>query len=151
LNRRDLLLGGAVLLLLAVAIVRTAVPDRSRIRPLSIYAIDFPSEPIKKGETIEREKTWSPPDDVYVMGWNPRVYAAASAGLLSLHSLPEKVRLFEYREGEGLAKTDFPPGTGFLLKKGQQLAATFRIGNSGPDSQTHGAVAYIYFVPVQGN
>jgi hypothetical protein len=86
------------------------------------------------------------------MGWNARVHADHSGGQLLLHSLPAKVRLFEYREGETAAKTDFfPPGTGFVLRKGQQLGLRFQIANSGPDSMTHGASVLIYFVPVQGN
>lgn len=46
LSRRDALLGAGAFLLLAVAIVRTATPDRSRIRRLSVEAIDIESEPI---------------------------------------------------------------------------------------------------------
>ncbi len=92
-----------------------------------------------------------PPDDVYLMGWNPLVRAAHSGATLLLFSLPDRIRLFEYREGEGVKTEAFPPGSGFLVKKGQQLELRFRIGNSGPDSETHGAVAYLHFVPAANN
>ena len=139
-------------MLLAVAIVRVVAPDRSRLRRLSIEAVDFPTEPIKSGETIDREKTWTAPDDVYVMGWNARVHALNSHGSLLLYTLPEKVRLFEFRESDGTGRNEFfPPGSAFFLGRGQKIAVRFRLGNSGPDSESQGAVAYIYFVPASGN
>jgi hypothetical protein len=59
-SRRDLALWGAGLLLLAVALVRLAVPDRARLRSVSIEAMDIASEPIGQGQTVDREATWSP-------------------------------------------------------------------------------------------
>lgn len=144
------MIGAGVLLLLAVAIVRTAVPDRSRIRPLSLQGLDIPSEPIKQGETLTREKHWDPPDDVYLVGWNPRVGAHGSGAELALFI--GQTRLFEYFEGRGaISVASFPAGTGFVLRKAQRLTLRLRVANSGPDSETQGAGALIYFVPVEGN
>src|SRR5438034_11328387 len=84
LTRNEALLAGGCLLLLAVGVVRLAVPDRSRIRPLSLQGIDVSSERIEHGQILERERVWQPPDDVYIVGWNPWVGAAASGGALTL-------------------------------------------------------------------
>ena len=70
-NRRDLWLAGGALLLLAIAAVRLAVPDRSRLRPLSIEGVDLKMGPVPAGQTITQETTWEPPDDVYILGWSP--------------------------------------------------------------------------------
>ena len=150
LTRNEVLAAAACLLLLAVGVVRLAVPDRSRIRPLSLQGFDIPSEPIDHGQTLEREKVWQPPDDIYIVGWNPWVGAATSGGELTL--LAAGVRLFLFAQGQGAAnQTVYPGGTGYLLRKGQPLTLRYRLVNMGPAGDTKGAGALVYFVPVEGN
>ena len=148
-TRRDLALWGAGVLLLAVALVRLAVPDRARMRPVSIEAIDIPTEPIASGQTIERQATWNPPDDVYLLGWNYDVETRAAPTLRLLHG---NTRLFMVAGAGG--STDhsfFPAGAGYRVRKGETLTLTFRVTNGGPPGETHGAGALLYFVPVEGN
>ncbi|MET0555185.1 MAG: hypothetical protein ABW221_19235 [Vicinamibacteria bacterium] len=148
-TRRDLALWGAGLLLLAVALVRLAVPDRARLRSVSIEAMDIASEPIGQGQTIERQATWNPPDDVYLLGWNYEVDTRAAPSLRLLHG---NTRLFMV--GGSSATTDvaaFPGGTGFRVRKGEKLTLTFSLTNGGPPGETHGASVLLYFVPVEGN
>jgi hypothetical protein len=151
LSRREAALWAGSLLLLAVAVVRLAVPDRSRIRAVSVEGFDIPSEPIAQDQTIIREKTWEPPADVYVLGWNPRVGAAHSRSELVL--LDGDVRLFGFLEGAAVTLNQgaLPGGTGYLLRKGRRLTVSLRITNTGPASITGGASALVYFVPVEGN
>src|SRR5438105_15520582 len=73
-KRQEFALGIGLVILLAVAIVRTIiVPDRSRLRPVSVEGLDILSEPIGQGQRIVREKTWNPPANVYLLGWNYRL------------------------------------------------------------------------------
>jgi hypothetical protein len=149
-NRRDLALWGAGLLLLAIAIVRLAVPDRSRLRPLSMQGFDVQSERIEQGQTLTRESRWEPPVDVFVMGWVPRLGAPGSGATVQL--LDGETRLFEYVDGHlALNQTVFPAGTGYLLRKGRALLFRYRITNTGPPAETRGASALVYYVPVEGN
>ena len=148
-TRRDLALWGAGALLLVAALVRMAVPDRARIRPVSIEAIDIASEPIGEGQTIERQATWSPPDDVYLLGWNYDVETRAAPTLRLLHG---KTRLFMVGGTGGTADSAvFPLGTGYRVRKGETLTLTFRLTNGGPPGETHGAAVLLYFLPVEGN
>ena len=150
LTRNEALVAAGCLLLLAVGVVRLAVPDRSRIRPLSLQGLDIATEPIEHGQTLQREKVWQPPDDVYVLGWNPWVGAESAGGELTLFA--EGVRLFFYVQGPGAANhTVYPGGTGYLLRKGQKLTLRYRLANLGPAGETKGAGALVYFVPVEGN
>ena len=148
-RRRDLALWGAGALLLVAAIVRLAVPDRARVRPVSIEAIDIATEPIAQGQTIERQATWSPPDDVYLLGWNYDVETSAAPTLRLLHG---NTRLFMVGGSGGTADhTFFPAGTAYRVRKGEALTLVFRVTNGGPPGETHGAAVLIYFVPVEGN
>ena len=150
LSRQELALWAGALLLLAVAIVRLAVPDRSRIRPLSLEGFEIPSETIDQGQTLTRERSWDPPTDVYIMGWSPRIMARGSGATLQL--MAGDVRLFEMVEGSAeWGQGIFPDGAGFLLRKGQKLVLRFRIINGGTPVQTLGANALVYFVPAEGN
>jgi hypothetical protein len=150
LTRNEAVIGAACLLLLAVGVVRLAVPDRSRIRPLSLQGFDISSERIDHGQVLERERVWQPPDDVYVVGWNPWVGAASSGGELTLFA--GGVRLFFFVQGDSAANhTVYPAGTGYLLRKGEKLALRYRLVNMGPAGETKGAGALVYFVPVEGN
>jgi hypothetical protein len=44
-----------------------------------------------------------------------------------------------------------PAGSGFLVRKGQTLTMRYRLVNNGPATETRGASALVYFVPVAGN
>ena len=140
-------------LLLAVAVVRLATPDRSRLRVLSVEAIQIPSEPIKKDQSIERTFEWAPPDDVYIVGWGPRANAKNSGAEMTLFTPgPPPLLLFDYAEDGRPNRNEYAaPGTGFLVKKGSVVKLRYRINNGGPDSMTLGGVALIYFVPAVGN
>ena len=161
-KQRDRLIGAGVILLLAVGIVRLVIPDRSRIRPISIEGFEIKSERIDPGQTVTRELPWNPPDDIYVMGWNPYLGAPSDAkydaDIILFH--PERqttVFITGYRVSPP-ASTDawrfysLPPHTGFLLRKGERLVLRYRISNTGASSfETKGATALVYFVPVAGN
>jgi len=150
LTRTEALIAAAGLLLLAVAVVRLAVPDRSRMRPLSLQGFDIPSEPIDQGQTLERERVWEPPDDVYLVGWSPWIGAARSGGELTLFAAG--VQLFFFGQGDRAANaTVYPAGTGYLLRKGEKLTLRYRLENMGPAGETKGAGAVVYFVPLEGN
>jgi hypothetical protein len=152
-KRSEVLLALAGTLVLAVAIVRLAVPDRSRLRALSVEAIQIPSEPIKNGQSIERTFEWHPPDDIYIVGWGPRANARGSGAEMTLF-IPgaPPMLLFDYVEDGRPARNEYAaPGTGFLVGKGKTITLQFRLTNTGPDAESHGGVAYIYFVPVAGN
>jgi hypothetical protein len=147
-TRRDLALWGAGALLLAAALVRLAVPDRSRLRPISIEAIDIASEPIAQGQTIERQAVWNPPDDVFLLGWSYDVETSAAPSLRLLHG---QTRLFMVGRSGGASEASFPAGVGYRVRKGETLTLVFRLTNGGPPGETHGASALLYFVPVEGN
>jgi hypothetical protein len=148
-TRRDLALWGAGALLLVAALVRLAVPDRARLRPVSIEAIDIATEPIAQGQTVERQATWSPPDDVYLLGWNYDVETGAGPTLRLLHG---NTRLFMVGGAGGAADHAlFPAGTAYRVRKGEALTLVFRVTNGGPPGETHGASVLLYFVPVEGN
>jgi hypothetical protein len=149
-SRRDLLLGAGALLVLAVAIVRTAVPDRSRMRPVSIESIAIKSQPIGQAETTRAEGAWSPPEDAYVVGWS--YWIGAAPGILTVIAPPGETVLLRVRGGSDEIKPQFlAAGAGFRLRKEQQLRARLEVTNTGPAGETHGAMVLIYFVPVAGN
>ena len=152
-KRSELVIIGSGILLLAVALVRLAMPDRSRLRVLSVEAIQIPSEPIKNGQSIERSFEWLPPEDVFVVGWGPRANAKNSGAELTLFTPgPPPMLLFDYAEDGRPNRNEYAaPGTGFLVKKGSVVKLRFRLNNGGPDSMTLGGVALIYFVPAAGN
>jgi hypothetical protein len=152
LSRRDLVVIALGLVLLAIAVVRLAVPDRSRLRPLSVEAIDIATEEIAAHATLERLAVWTPPEDVYVVGWGPRVHARGSKASLMLFLQDRKIMLFDYTEDGQSARNEYvAPGTGFRVAKGEAVTLRYRINNGGPAGPTHGAMALIYFVPVEGN
>lgn len=152
-KRSELAAAAAGILLLAVAVVRMAVPDRSRLRSLSVEAIQIPSEPVKHDQSIERTFEWLPPEDVYIVGWGPRANAKNSGAEMTLFTPgPPAMLLFDYAEDGRPNRNEYAaPGTGFFVKKGSTVKLRFRLNNGGPDSQTLGGVALIYFVPVAGN
>jgi hypothetical protein len=161
-RNRDLLIGGGVILLLAVAVVRLAVPDRSRIRPISIEGFEIKNQQIDPGQTVTHELPWNPPDDVYVLGWVPYLGAPSDAKYdadIMLYQPEHQTTVFVtgYRVSPPTS-TDawrlysLPPQTGFLVRKGDRLMLRYRITNQGATSfHTNGATALVYFVPVAGN
>lgn len=161
-SRRNVVMGAAALLLLAVAIVRLAVPDRSRIRPLSIEAFQVSTDKLDPGQTVTHESPWVPPTDIYVLGWNPWIGAPSGVGLdadLMLYHGESKTTIFVMGQRihppgtvDAWRSFGLPPGTGYRARKGQTLTFRYRITNRGNASfQTGGATALIYFVPVEGN
>lgn len=150
-EKRDLVLAAGAFLLVAVGVVRTAMPDRYRLRPLSVQGMDIVSEPIGTRETLTREVTWSPPVDVYVMGWSYRIGGFTAGGELSMFA--GTTRLFEVAAADAPASNPsfFQNGAGFLLRQGDKLTLRYRLTNTGPPGQTRGAGALVYFVPVEGN
>lgn len=152
-SRRDLALIGTGVFLVAIAAVRLAIPDRSRLRVLSVEAIQIPSEPIKNGQSVERAFEWLPPEDVYIVGWGPRANAKNSGAEMTLFTPgPPAMLLFDYAEDGRPNRNEYAaPGTGFLVKKGSVVKLRYRLNNGGPDSMTLGGVALIYFVPAAGN
>jgi hypothetical protein len=161
-NRRDLLLAAGAVLLLATAIVRVAVPDRSRLRPLSVEAFAVETGSVPAGQTVVREVDWAPPSDVYVMGWNPWIGlpAAASFDAELMIFLPDtKTTIFVMgqrgtsdRVIDTWRDVSLPAGTGFAVRRGQPLRLRYRVTNEGTTAfDIRGATALLYFVPVEGN
>lgn len=150
LTRNELLIAAAGVLLLAVAVVRLAVPDRSRMRPLSLQGFEISSEKIDQGQTIERERVWEPPADIYLVGWSPWVGASRSGAELTLFAAGVQLFFFTQREAAPIQNV-YPAGTGYLLRKGEKLTLRYRLENMGPAGETKGAGAVVYFVPVEGN
>jgi hypothetical protein len=160
LRQRDLLLAAGALLLLAVGLVRLAVPDRSRLRPLSIDAIDFKSEKLDPGQTITREASWSPPDDVFLLGWHPWIAAPTDmrfdVEMVAFEGATRVLFVAQNVTPPGIV-APWPPqvlpqGSGFRVRKGRPLSVRFRMVNAGTvPFETGGATALLYFVPVDGN
>ena len=148
--------------LLAIAIVRLAVPERSRIRPLSIEAFEIAGEPVEPSQSVTREAPWAPPTDVYVMGWNPWIGAPSGVAYdadLQVYLPTQKVTLFIFGQRvtppgtvDAWRSFSLPSGTGFKVLKGQKLVFRFRITNMGAQTfDSRGATSLLYFVPVEGN
>jgi hypothetical protein len=151
-RRQEVALGFALLLLLAVAIVRTVmVPDRARLRPVSVEGVEIPTEPIAQGQRIERQKSWSPPAEIYLLGWNYRIGAGASG--IDLVLLVNDVSIFHVRTGDvgGANPAFLPGGAGYRVRPVDKVRLLYVVTNTGPPGDTRGAGALIYFVPVEGN
>ncbi len=147
-NRRDiaiLLLSSALLGVAAFRLLATPGPETRRI---SVEAVEIKTAPIKSGGSSEQQTSWTPPDDVFIVGWAPDVGAPSS--LPELHLLSGNTTIFSAHPApfENLKPTFLPSGTGFLIRKGEPLRLQLRMKNSGPDGETHGARALIYFHPV---
>lgn len=152
-SRRDVVIGAGLILLLAVAIVRTAVPDRSRLRPMSIQGLEIPDEPIDSGATLTREASWSPLADIYVMGWQYRNGGEDAWSSLTLLRQPGEIALFTVRgrAGNPANPAFFQNGGVFLVRRGEQLMIRYTINNTGRTGRTMGASALVYFVGAEGN
>jgi hypothetical protein len=151
-ERRDMALAAGALLLLAVAVIRVAIPDGSRIRPLSIHGLDIPDEKIDTGQELQRTVRWNPPADVYVIGWSYDLGSAAARPELAL--MHGETQLF-FVKGGGAAPVENPAffgaGAAYRLRKEDTLELRYRLVNTGAPGQTNGARALVYFIPVEGN
>lgn len=161
-NRRDFLVAAAAVLLLATAMVRLAAPDRSRLRPLAVESFAVREAPVPAGETVTLEAHWSPPADVYVMGWNPWLGLPAAATFdaeLMIYQRDDKATLFIMGQrgtttsvADVWREVNLPAGTGYLVRKGRPLTLRYRVTNGGTaDFVTRGATALVYFVRAEGN
>lgn len=147
LGAKELLLAAGILALLAVGLCRLMAPARPPMRAVSVEGLQVPSEIVGQGQIVTREVHWSPPDDVYLIGWHPLVGAPQAEPELMLRV--GEVRIFETRGWAPAAS--FPAGSGFLVRKGQSVTLRFTLANEDPARQSGGARALLYFVPVAGN
>lgn len=161
-SKRELLVAGVSLLLLATALVRIATPDRPALRPLSVESFDVRAAPVPAGGTTTLETHWSPPADVYVMGWNPWIGLPPGVAFdadLMIYQRDEKAALFVMgQRGTSTSVVDswrevnLPAGTGYLVRKGRPITLRYRVTNGGSTAfATRGATALLYFVRAEGN
>lgn len=147
-NRRDLAILALSSALLGVAGFRLLLPGGSPTRQLSVEAVEIKSKAIKSGEALTQEASWTPPDDVYIVGWAPDLGAPGALPELYLVSGGTTIFLAPRASLEGLKATFLPAGTGFLVRKGASVSLRLQMINSGADGETRGARALIYFHPV---
>jgi hypothetical protein len=147
-NRRDLTILAVSVAIFAFGVFRLLSAGRQAPRRISVEAVIIASAPIKGGESLEQVASWVAPDDVYLVGWAPTVGAPTASP--EIHLLSGSVTIFSDRSStlEGLRPVFFPSGSGFLLHKGESLRVQLKMVNSGPDGETKGARALIYFHPV---
>jgi hypothetical protein len=146
--RRDAAVLALGCALLGFAFFRLLNPTGLPTRQLSVEGVEIKSQPIRSGESLVHEANWLPPDDVFVVGWAPEVGARQAQPTLLLSSAGVTFFLATPLSPEGFATTFVPSGTGFLVRKGQPVTLRLEIRNSGPDGETRGARALIYFHPV---
>jgi hypothetical protein len=113
-----------------------------------VEAIEIRSTPIKSGESLVQESSWTPPDDVFIVGWAPDLGAPSALPELYLRAGETTIFLAPRASLDGLKPAFLPSGTGFLLRKGETVKLRLQINNSGPDGESRGARALIYFHPV---
>lgn len=159
LTLRGTLLAAGALVLLAFAIVGTAVPDRTSLRQIAVAGCWFAPVAVGRGQTLTRELRWEPEGDVHVVGWNPLLEAPGDTGYeaeLSLFDGPARTRIFvmvQRRSPPADASTwspaELPEGTGYRVPAGHTLTLRLRITNTGPvDFWTQGAGAQIRYLLV---
>ena len=110
--------------------------------------MEIKSAPIKSGASLVQESSWSPPDDVFIVGWAPDLGAPSALPELCLRAGETTIFLAPRASLEGLKPAFLPAGTGFLIRKGETVKLRLQLNNSGPDGETKGALALIYFHPV---
>jgi hypothetical protein len=147
-NRRDIAILGLCSALLGVAAFRLLSPVEGSTRRISVEGVEIKSAAIKSGEALVQEASWSPPDDVFIVGWAADLGSPGAAPELSLRAGPTTIFLVPRGSAEGLRVAFLPAGTGYLVKKGEIVKLRLQISNSGPDGQSGGAHALIYFHPV---
>ena len=161
-SRRDLFMAAGAMTLLAVAIVRLAVPERPRIRPLSIEGFEVAGEPVGPSQTVARESAWTAPTDIYVMGWNPWIGAPSGVAYdadLQVYLPDENVTVFVFGQRvtppgtvDAWRSFSLPSGTGYKVLKGRKLSFRYRITNMGSAPfDSRGATSLLYFLPVEGH
>lgn len=145
-NRRDMTILALCSALLGAGVFRLIDPPGAT-RMISVEAVEIKSAPIKGGQSLVQEVSWSPPDDVFIVGWAPD--AGAPDALPELFLISEQTSLFRQRgSGEGLRPVFFPSDTGYFVRKGGSVKLRLQMTNSGADGETKGARALIYFHPV---
>jgi len=147
-NRRDIAILALCCALLGVAVFRLLSPAEGATRRVSVEAVEIKSAPIKSGESLVQESSWTPPDDVFIVGWAPDLGAPGARPELYLISGGTNIFMAERGSVEGLKSVFLPSGTGFLVRKGEPVKLRLQINNSGPDGESRGARALIYFHPV---
>ena len=147
-NRRDIAILALCCALLGVAVFRLLSPAAGATRRISVEAVEIRSAPIKSGESLVQESSWTPPDDVFIVGWAPDLGAPSALPELYLLAGGATIFLAPRASLEGLKPAFLPSGTGFLIRKGESVKLRLQINNSGPDGESRGARALIYFHPV---
>lgn len=147
-NRRDLAFLAVCCVLLGLGISRLLPGAGGATRRISVEAIEIRSAPIKNGESLVQESSWAPPDDVFIVGWAPDLGAPSALPELYLRAGETTIFLAPRASLEGLKPAFLPAGTGFLVRKGETVKLRLQIDNSGPDGESRGARALIYFHPV---
>ena len=147
-NRRDVVILALSSALLGVAAFRLLAPPGPATRRISVEAVEIKSAPIKSGEALVQEASWVPPDDVFIVGWAPDLGAPGARPELYLMAGDTTIFVAERGSLEGLKSVFMPSGTGYLVRKGETVKLRLQINNSGPDGESRGARALIYFHPV---
>lgn len=147
-NRRDLALLGLCSAFLGVAVFRLISPAEPATRQISVEAVEIRSAAIRSGESLVQESSWTPPDDVFIVGWAPDLGAPEARPELCLMAGTTAIFMAERGSIEGLRSVFLPSGAGFLVRKGEAVKLRLQINNSGPDGESRGARALIYFHPV---
>ena len=147
-NRRDITILGLGCALLGIALFRALTPAGAATRRLSVEAVEIKAQPIKSGESLTQESSWTPPDDVFVVGWAPDLGSPGARPNLYLMAGSTSIFAAERGAIDGMRATFMPSGTGYHVRKGETIKLRLQINNSGPDGDTGGARALIYFHPV---
>jgi hypothetical protein len=147
-NRRDIAILALCCALLGVAVFRLLSPGEGVTRQISVEAVEIKSAPIRSGESLVQEASWTPPDDVFIVGWAPDLGAPSALPELYLVVRDTTIFLAPRASLEGLKAAFLPSGSGFLIHKGETVKLRLQIKNSGPDGESRGARALIYFHPV---
>jgi hypothetical protein len=147
-NRRDLAIVVVSSAFLGLVLFRLMATPAPPTRRLSVEALEIKSQAVRSGESLTHEASWLPPDDVFIVGWAPELGAPAARP--ELYLLCGETRIFAAPRGavEGMPTLFLPAGTGFLIRKGEPVTLRLRLDNLGPDGETRGARALIYFHPV---
>jgi hypothetical protein len=139
----------ACVLLAVFGVGSTFVHLQPRLSQVSIQGMDVRSEPIGPDQTIERDKDWFPPEDVFITGWNCILGAPGAAPTLMLSH--GDVRLFQMSGAQGeTASNSYGNGLGYRVNRGEHLRLRLTITNRGTAGETHGASCLLQFVPVHG-
>ena len=156
LSARRVLAAAVLSLLLALPIVRMSVEDRTPLRGLSVHGLWFEETDVDPGQTVTRQLTWAPEQDVYVVGWNPLLLAPAEASYaVELTLADADTRIFVMVEqgsrpadADAWNPSELPAGTGYHVRAGRTLTLRFRIANQGDgEVLAQAAGAQIRYVP----